>query len=118
MEAHLKKLIESHGFPSYLQYNNTCIEKPYIRKGIPTLHHQLFFPDDKLEDFVDKYIGFTYNGRSFSDCKLAEVEDKVITTSKGYTFVRSKMSDLHICVREFTDKHKFETRNFVETPKA
>ena len=118
MEQHLQTLKVSHGWPEYLEYRNTCIDKPYITKGVNTLHHQLYFTEDKLEDFKDKYIGYMYNGRAFSDVRVASVEDKVITTSKGYTFARGKMSELHTCAREFTDKHKFELRNFAESPKV
>lgn len=118
MEQHLQTLKESHGFPEYLEYRNSCISKHYITKGVPTLHHQLFFPVEKLEDFKDRWIGFTYNDRVFSDVKLEEVEGKVIKSSKGYTFTKSKMSEPHICVREFTDKCKFETRNFIDSPKV
>ena len=117
MEAHLNTLKESHGWPEYLEYRNSAIDKPYITKGKPTLHHQLLFPADKLDEFKDRYVGFMYNGRAFNDMKLAEIEDKVIKSSKGYTFATGKMSELHICCREFLDTHNFETRAFVESPK-
>lgn len=118
MEQHLQTLQSTHGWPEYLEYRKSCIDKPYITKGKPALHHQLFFPEDKLDDFKDRYIGFTYNDKAFNDVKLAEIEDKVIKSSKGYTFARNKMNDLHICCREFTDTHQFETRNFIESPKV
>ena len=118
MEQHLQTLKESHGWPEYLEYRNTAIDKPFITKGKTTIHHQLFFPEDKLEMFKDRYISYTYNGRDYNDVKIAEIEDKVIKTSKGYTFARSKISELHMCCREYLDTHKIETRNFIESPKV
>ena len=118
MEAHLKFLQESHGWLAYLEYKGTSIDKPYIKKGKHTIHFQLFFPEDKIDEFKDRYIGFMYNDRSFSDVKLAEIEDRIIKSSKGYTFVRDKMSELHVCCRHWVSDSRFETRNFNESPKV
>lgn len=114
----MQSLKQSHGWPEYLEYRNSAIDKPYITKGKPTLHHQLFFPDEKLDEFKNRYIGFTYNGRAFNDVKVAEIEEKIIKSSKGFTFAKSKMSEIHICCREFTNDNKFEARDFSESPKV
>ena len=116
MEAHLKILQASHGYPDYLSYKNTCIDKPYIRTGKPALHHQLFFPIERLEEWKGKCVGFDYNGRSYNDVKLAATDGKVITIGKGYVFVKDKLSELHTTVRERDGR--FETRPFSETPKV
>jgi len=116
MEQHLVTL-KAHGWPESLVYRNTTICKPYITTK-PTIHHQLFFPNTELPNFLDKYIGFSYNGRAINDVRIAEVSDKVLKTSKDYTFVLSKITDLHVTCREFTDSHKFECRPFSETPKV
>ena len=118
MEQHLVTLKESHGWPEFLAYRNTAIDKPYITKRVPAIHHQLFFPVDKLDNFKDRYIGFDYNDRTFSDVKVQEIDEHVIKSSKGYTFAKNKMFDLHVCCREFINTQKFETRQFLEYPKV
>ena len=118
MEQHLQLLKEQHGYPECLEYKNSAIDKPFIRIGKPALYHQLFFSVDKLDEFKNAWVSFDYNGRTFNDVKLAEVEDKVIKTNKGYTFVRNKMTEIHMCCREWPDSHKFECRDFQECPKA
>ena len=118
MEQHLQVLKQNHGFPECLEYKQSCIDKPHIRTGKAALFHQLFFPAEQLETFKNRYISFDYNGRTFIDVMLAEVEDRIIKTNKDYIFARSKMSELHICCREWPDSHRFEIRDFAECPKA
>ena len=116
MESHLQILQDTCGYPAYLEYKSSCIDKPFIRTGKPALYHQLFFPSDKLDEWTNQYVGFDYNGRSYSDVKIAESDGKIIKTSKGYTFCKNKMSELHTCVREW--EGRFETRKFIDSPKV